>query len=133
MADPEQAKRLSLCCDVCRTRVLPPSVRFFGRRVYFAPCFLLISAVCGKLTVGRLAELRELYGMDRRTVRRWQHWWRQLFPATSFWRLARGRIVPPVDEAALPGSLLERFAGADSLVAVLRFLSPLTTTAKVLK
>ena len=133
MADPEQAMRLSLCCDACRHRVMPPSVRFFGRRLYFAPCFLLISALDGKLTLRRLAELRERYGVDRRTVRRWQHWWRQLFPATSFWRLARGRLLPPVDEAALPGSLLERFAGADSLVAVLKFLSPLTTSAKVLK
>ena len=133
MADPEQTMRMSLCCDVCRNRVLPPSVRFLGRRLYFAPCVLLISALRGKLTVRRLEGLRERFGVDRRTVRRWQYWWRELFPATAFWRVQRGLVLPPADEAALPGSLLERFVGADSLVAALRFLSPLTTTAKLLE
>lgn len=129
MADPEQSLRWSLCCDACKHRVAPPSVRFFGRRVYFAPCFLLISALRGKLTVRRLAQLRARYGVDRRTLRRWQQWWRQVFPATAFWRLQRGRVLPPVDEAALPGSLLERFDGA--LLAALRFLLPLTTAVQV--
>ena len=29
----DDARRFSLCCSVCRRRVKPPSVRFFGRRV----------------------------------------------------------------------------------------------------
>jgi len=111
--------------------VLPPSVRFFGRRVYFAPCFLLISALRGKPTARRLAGLRERYGVDRRTVRRWRRWWHEVFPMTAFWRVQRGRVLPPVEEATLPSSLLERFAGSSSstLAAALRFLSPLTTAS----
>jgi hypothetical protein len=37
-------------------------------------------------------------------------------------------VVPPVDIARLPVSLLERFAGAleDKLTGLLRFLGPLT-------
>ncbi len=127
-ADPEQRYRLCLCCCNCRKRVAPPSVRFFGRRVYVAPCLLLISALRGKLTTRRLAGLRERYGVDRRTVRRWRRWWHDVFPWTAFWRVQRGRLLPPADESALPASLLERFTGADSsaLAAALRFLSPLT-------
>jgi hypothetical protein len=36
--------------------------------------------------------------------------------------------MPPVDHERLPASLLERFAGdcAERLIALLRFLSPLT-------
>jgi len=130
-ADPDQKKRLSLCCAACDKRVTPPSVRFFGRRVYFAPCFLTISALRGKLTARRLARLRKRYGVDRRTVRRWRRWWHDAFPTTAFWRVQRGRVLPPAHESALPASLLERFAGTGSapLIAALRFLSPLTTTS----
>jgi len=106
-------------------------VRFFGRRVYSAPCLLLISALRGKSTARRLAGLHERYGVDRRTVRRWRRWWREVFVATAFWRVQRGLVLPPVDESSLPGSLLERFAGEGSsaLVAALRFLAPLTTAS----
>ena len=130
-SNPDQRKRLSLCCCACRRRMNPPSVRFFGRRVYSAPCFLTISALRGKLTARRLARLRERYGVDRRTVRRWRRWWHDVFPATAFWAVQRGRVLPPADESALPGSLLERFAGGSSsaLAAALRFLSPLTTAS----
>ena len=39
--------RFSLCCGRpgCRRRVLPPSVRFWDRRVYWAPVLLLVSAL----------------------------------------------------------------------------------------
>ena len=32
----EYGRRFSFCCDACRRRVTPPSVRYFGRRVYMA-------------------------------------------------------------------------------------------------
>ena len=39
--------RYSLCCgrEGCRRRLLPPSVRFWGRRVYWAPVVLIITAL----------------------------------------------------------------------------------------
>ena len=39
------ARRHSLCCAACRRRVLPPSVRFFGRRFRVAPLFLVVSVL----------------------------------------------------------------------------------------
>ncbi len=50
------------------------------------------------------------------------------FPATPFWQVARAAFVPPIDHERLPASLLERFTGddADRLVALLRFIGPVT-------
>ena len=50
--------------------------------------------------------------------------------ASSFWQGVKGRFVPPVDPEELPATLLERFVAdhaRDRLVAVLRFLTPITT------
>ena len=59
---------------------------------------------------------------------RWRVWWREAFTASPFWSSARAAFMPPVDEARLPAALLERFAGsaAERLIALLRFLSPIT-------
>ena len=37
--------RLSFCCCLCRKRITPPSVRFFGRRWFPAPLLTLVSAL----------------------------------------------------------------------------------------
>jgi hypothetical protein len=44
-------------------------------------------------------------------------------------------LVPPIDIAALPVSLLDRFAGAvaEKLIALLRFLGPLTGGASAVR
>lgn len=124
---PEHQQRLSLCCDACRKRVTPPSVRFYGRRVYWAGAFVL--ACARKLTPEWLRRLSEELGVDRRTVRRWRRWWQEAFRRSPWWRLAKGGLVPPVEEGDLPGSLLERFSGEDQrrLEAVLRWLAPSAT------
>ena len=125
---PEYERRLGLCCDGCRKRVTPPSVLFLGRRVYFGASVVL-SVLDHRLTARRLAVLQQLLGVDRRTVRRWQRWWRTSFPGLAWWSEKRGCLLPPVDEAVLPASLLERFVGEpwERLVSLLRFVSPLTT------
>jgi hypothetical protein len=120
-----------LCCAAagCRKRVLPPSLRFFGRRVYLGPVFVLVSAMVHGITEKRAAALRDLVGVSMRTLTRWRVWWRQVFPQTRFWHAARARFMPPVAEVSLPGSLVERFtqdADADRAVAALRFLAPVT-------
>lgn len=126
--DARYAYRLGLCCDACRKRVNPPSVLFLGRRVYYGAAVVL-SVMDKALTAERLAKLQRLLGVDRRTVRRWQRWWRESFPRTALWSAERGRLIPPVAESELPGSLLERFTGRfhDRLISLLSFLSPLTT------
>ena len=64
------------------------------------------------------------------TLARWRRWWREVFAESAFWRAARGQLHAPLSAAALPGALLQRFAGnlQARLVAGLCFLSPLTTT-----
>jgi hypothetical protein len=126
-------RRLSFCCDRegCRTRTTPPSVRFLGRRVYLGAVVVLVSAMLHGVTSWRAAALHRKIGVDRRTLERWRCWWLQVFPSTPLWRDAKGRFVPPVAEAALPASLLDRFHGCRGtrLVGVLKLLLPLTTSS----
>jgi hypothetical protein len=124
--------RESLCCDRCRKRVTPPSVRFLGQRVYLAALVVLVSAMTGGVTAGRAARMEALVGVSVRTLQRWRAWWLRTFPRTLFWKEARGLLVPSVDESRLPASLLERFRATieqagGGLAECLRFLSPITT------
>jgi hypothetical protein len=131
---PEHDKRFSFCCavDGCRGRETPASLRFLGRRVYIAAIVVLIAILRNGATDARMERLSEIVGVDRRTVGRWRRWWREGFTATPFWQIARARFMPPVDQARLPASLLERLAGDDDerLVGLLRFLGPITGGAK---
>jgi hypothetical protein len=134
--DPEYSSRLSLCCarEGCRKRTTPPSVRFLGRRVYLGAVVVLASALREGITTKRATRLRELLGVSLRTLGRWRTWWRGAFVASSFWKGARGRFLPPVEVSAMPASLLERFSGDDDrsrLIQTLTFVSPMTTTSAV--
>ncbi len=124
------AERFSFCCavDGCRKRATPASPRFLGRRVYLATVVTLISALLLGTTPYRLARLSVVPGLDRRTLARWRAWWRSTFTDRPFAPVAMAALVPPVDIACLPVSLLDRFAGAvsEKLIALLRFLGPLT-------
>ena len=124
-------RRHSFCCaaDDCRKRRTPPSVRFLGRKVYLGAVVVLAAALRDGLTPGRVARLRQLLGVDIRTLGRWRHWWRRTFAASPWWKATRARLAPPVPAATLPGSLLQRFAGDgwEPLVALLRFVAPSTT------
>ena len=124
------AERFSFCCavDGCRKRTTPPSLRFQGRRVYLATVVTLIAAMLLGTTPARLARLSAVPGIDRRTLARWRAWWRATFTEGQFAPVVRAAVVPPLDIAGLPVSLLERFAGdvREQLVALLRFLGPLT-------
>ena len=126
----EYAERFSFCCavDGCRTRATPPSLRFLGRHVYLATVVTLISAMQLSITPSRLARLSVVPGLDRRTLARWRAWWRSTFTDSPFAPVAKAAVVPPIDIAALPVSLLERFAGdvGEKLIALLRFLGSLT-------
>ena len=95
---------------------------------YIAAIVVLIAILRHGATAPRLRELTKVIGVDRRTVERWRTWWRERFTATPFWQVARAAFMPPVDPTRLPAALIERFAGddADRLVALLRFIGPLT-------
>lgn len=122
-------RRFSLCCgrEGCRQRAMPPSVRFLGRKVYVGAVVLLASAWV--LLVHAATELRRRTGIPSRTVRRWGGWWRTEIPVTALFLALAGHLVPPLDTATLPLSLLERLTGTavERLVSALGLLSPLTT------
>lgn len=125
----EATTRHSFCCDKCRRRTTPESVRFLGRRVYPGFVMVLLSAMKSGVTDTLINELQLHLGVARRTLQRWRHWWREIFVKTPFWDLGRGRFMPPIEHAALPMSLLDRFNGQDGqsqLVLCLRFLAPLS-------
>jgi hypothetical protein len=110
--------------------VTPPSVRFFGRRVFLAPVFVVTSGLRDALSVLQWKRLREQVGVSMRTLKRWLAWWQGDFPESRFWKAAQGLLAPPVPTAStLPGSLCARFTGEpeNQLVAALGFLAPVTT------
>lgn len=126
--------RFSLCCSAegCRRRVTPPSVRFLGRKVYLSVVVVVASIHAVLETEARAAALRAATGVPARTLRRWVTWWRTVFALGSFYRAARADFAPSIDEAELPGGLLERFAlptVSERLRALLRWLSPVTTAS----
>lgn len=127
-------QRFSFCCAVeeCRKRKTPMSLRFLGPKVYGAAIIVLVSALRGGAQ--SVHRLQGLLGVSRRTVTRWQRWWRETFVSTRFWQRARGSLDTPVSTAALPAALLERFRGdlVTQLLGVLGFLGPLTGGARML-
>jgi len=126
---PDQERRQSFCChrDGCRSRTTPPSLRFLDRRVYFGVGVILLTAMTHGASPRRATSLRAELGVDRRTLARWQRWWREHFPASRFWRGQRARLSPALSDDGLPGTLLDRFAPQgeqDGIVSLLRFLAP---------
>jgi len=127
--------RHSFCCakEGCRKRTTPPSFRFLGRKVFVGAVVVLITVLRHGATPTRMAALRELVGVSRRTVERWREWWQRDFVQSAFWKAACGRQRAPLDQSRLPLSLLDAFcaqAEKDRMVDLLRFLLPLTITSR---
>jgi hypothetical protein len=128
---PHYEERLSFCCDTCRKRTTPASVRFFGRYWFPAPFLMLISALTLGIGISerRLAQVKRHFGItvSKSTWRRWRRWWRESFISTPFWQQAKG-LAPNMHEAPLPRALLAAFKGGleEKMCSLLRFLSPLT-------
>jgi hypothetical protein len=131
------ARRLSFCCavDNCRSRTTPPSVRFFGRKVYLTVFVCLITAMRQGATPQGARRLQQELGVDRRTLERWRKWWQESFPKTRFWSEARVQLGSNGPYGSLlPRSLLECFGALGSqegLLRFLRFLSPISTLFEI--
>jgi hypothetical protein len=127
-----QRLRLSFCCDRdgCRKRATPPSVRFLGPKVYLAAIVILVSAMRQGPSPRRVRELSKRFGADERTIARWQTLWREHFPQTLFWKIARAGFVTLGEIISLPYSLVDAFLRRrpprEGWILVLRFLSPIT-------
>jgi hypothetical protein len=103
-------------------------VRFLGRKVY-AEVVVLLACLRSAPRATASKESRPPAATPVRTVRRWLSWWRTVFVASSFWSEARARLLPPVAERLLPGSLQERFAPTSALLDMARFIAPITTVS----
>lgn len=131
---PEEYRlRLSFCCDRegCRKRMTPPSVRFLGRKVYLGAVVVLVATMRQGPTPRRVRELKQLFGVGRRTIARWRDFWQEQLPQTPFWKIARGRL-PGMENVSLPRALWEAFVRSHEDQTgwgnLLRFLSPITTS-----
>lgn len=123
--DDELTIRFDWCCSRCRKRCLPPSVRFFDRRLCWAPMFLIFSALRRSRCNEMARRCLEQFEISRRTLQRWRRWWRDIFPNAPFWKRAQLLFKDPVDHFLLPQSLLDRFVPVEKshpLVVALKFL-----------
>jgi hypothetical protein len=127
--EPEFSVRLSFTCDVdgCRCRSTPPSLRFLGRKVYLGVMIVLITALRQGPSPRGGALLEDRFGVDRRTIARWQRWWQETFAGSKFWKAARARCARLPEPVEFPRTLLALFRAesAGRMAALLRFLSPI--------
>ncbi len=127
-----QRLRLSFCCDRdgCRKRATPPSVRFLGPKVYLAAIVILVSAMRQGPNPRRVSELSKRFGADESTIARWQSFWREHFPQTPFWKVARAGFITLGEIVDLPYSLVDAFLRHhppwQGWTLLLQFLSPIT-------
>jgi hypothetical protein len=124
-------RRFSLCCgrDGCRHRTTPPSVRYFGRKVYVGAVVVLASAVA--LAAASVSAGVRATGVPARTTRRWLRWWRGPFTSTAPFVDLSARLVPAPDRRRLPVSLLQRLGGdgCAPVTKLLAWLAPVTTAS----
>lgn len=125
--------RYSLCCGRrgCRRRVLPPSVRFLGRKVYFEAVVIL--ACIGPMLRASLREAAKRLEISERTLVRWRRYWREHVRYQPWWAHLRSQFQAPTpDESQLPSSLLAHLQtktnGSVLLMLVAKCLMGATTT-----
>jgi hypothetical protein len=129
----EWCLRLSFCCgrEGCRKRLMPPSARFLGPKVYLLSVIFLAAAMRQGPSPRAMRELGVLFGADRRSIARWQVLWQEHFPQTRFWKVERARLPHPNEATLLPQALVVAFftspdAPRDDWERLLRFLAPIT-------
>ena len=109
--------RQGLCCGHCRSRTLPPSCLFMGRKCAFR-CAVLIFLTLRHNREKPMVELCEILDIDVRTFRRWVVQFRDEFPTSDVWQRLRGFVSPEVRDDQLPGSLVLHFIDqAQNIVA----------------
>ena len=99
----DDVRRFSLCCSVCRRRVKPASVRFFGRRFHVGALFVVVSALAVAGGV-RWPTVARRWGIPSSTLkrwRRWRRWWLEALPLTRQWQAKRGELAPPAKQPPL--------------------------------
>ncbi len=102
--------------------------------MYLGALVVLVSALSQGLSYKRQRRLCQHLGVRVATLQRWRQWWREQFPATSWWQVGRGSLMPPPCASDLPASLLAHFGEGDSgeaLLKTLRWLGPVSVSEQV--
>jgi hypothetical protein len=122
--------RFSLCCGTegCRHRVMPPSCRFMGRKVYWHVVILIILSDWQHKAATNIFNLSKLFDVSRNTVTRWIAFFHDIFPSSPQWQRIRGQVAASIKNNKLPSSLVSHFLNLKScaknaLVSCLKFLS----------
>ncbi len=127
----EYFKRFSLCCgnQDCRRRVIPPSCRFMGRKIYWFPVIIsVVSDIQGSILETGKFDTSGYFDISRNTLTKWLNFFKNIFPLSAQWQSIRGQVSANVKNNELPASLLNHFLNAkssikDGLSACLKFLS----------
>jgi len=68
---------------------------------------VLMAAMVHGLAPQRVERLRQVMGIDEKTLERWRTWWMETFVQGGFWKGAKGRLERPADERRMPFSLMK--------------------------
>lgn len=122
--------RFSLCCgrEGCRGRVLPRSVLFDGRRVYWRIVILVVVALREQRSCGfTMEKLKAALGVDSKTVRRWQGWYRERLSPRGEWSALGSRLALGLVSGLEIGTLIAAFADENDsesgMARLLRFIA----------
>jgi hypothetical protein len=100
-----------------------------GRRVYWYGIILVAVSLFQSTPAKRsMAQLQQFYDVDRKTILRWRHYFREVFSSEALWQRLRGRLSAQVKNTNLPFDLLNHFIIhfkdiQESLIRCLRFLA----------
>jgi hypothetical protein len=121
--------RFSLCCgkEGCRHRIMPPSCRFIGQKVYWYIVILVIISDLQNEKIN-IFKMSKLFNISRNTIARWVNFFQDIFPSSSQWQSIRGRVSALITNTGLPSGLVNYFVNfkstvEDSLISCLKFLS----------
>jgi hypothetical protein len=120
--------RIGLCCGKCRGRVLPPTVRFFGRSSY---AFVAVLVAVATALVSGIASGARWVGAAWTTAARWVDFLQCDLASRPEWQAVRGRLPAVLGLDRMPLSLVEVFGPTQSNLAwlsTLRWLAPVTTS-----
>ncbi len=99
------------------------------RRVYWRGALLVIVSLQQSTPPQKsLAQLQQLFEVDRKTVVRWRLYFREVFPTEALWQRLRGRLSSCVRSNHLPFDVLNFFLNHHcdvqvGLIGCLRFLA----------
>jgi len=123
--------QFSLCCgkEGCRRRLIPPTCRFLGRKVYwYAAILTIVSDWQNKIPNMTISKLAGKMGISRNTLKRWILFFKNTFPVSVQWKKIRGCVSTIVKNNRLPGSLINSYLKQQSniekaVISCLKFLS----------